>query len=171
MIDAGCRVRVQYVGRLDDGTVFDSSEAHGGTPLEFVIGSGTVISGLEKAVCELNPHERRTVRIPAAEAYGNYDESLIENVPRAGFPSAEQLPVGEYIVLDIDGERKRARVLSVDEDEIAFDFNHEFAGRDLEFDLEVVDVAGVTGSLIENEEHAAGCTCGCHKLQKQLLDN
>ena len=168
MIEVGRKVSVLYEGRFEDGTVFDSSEAHDGNPLVFVIGAGTVLPGLEKAVCALDPFEKRTVTIPAAEAYGEYDPHLVEKVPAKGFPNVDQLPVGEYIALGLGGERRRVKVASLDDDAITFDFNHEYAGRDLVFDLEVVDVYGETGSLIENEEHAAGCTCGCHKLKEQL---
>lgn len=168
MIDVGRRVSVLYEGRLPDGTVFDSSDAHDGTPLVFVIGAGTVIPGLEKAVAALELNEKATVTVPAAEAYGEYDAELKEAIPVAEFPNAEKLPVGGYIVLDLGDERRRVKVESVDDEQIVFDFNHELAGRDLTFDLEVVDIYGESGSLVENEEHAAGCTCGCHKLKEQL---
>ncbi len=168
VIEVGSKVSVMYEGRLEDGTVFDSSAAHGGRPLVFVVGAGTVIPGLEKAACSLEPFQRRTVTIPAAEAYGEYDPSLRETVPSEGFPDFEKLPVGGFVVLDMGEERRRVKVESVSEDGICFDFNHELAGHDLTFDLEVVDIYGETGSLVENEEHAAGCTCGCHKLKEQL---
>ncbi len=168
MIEVGSKVSVLYEGRLEDGTVFDSSEAHEDRPLVFVVGANTVISGLEKAVCSLEPFQKRTVTIPAAEAYGEYDPALKETVAADGFPDWEKLPVGGYIMLDMGEERRRVKVESVSEAGICFDFNHELAGHDLTFDLEVVDVYGETGSLVENEEHAAGCTCGCHKLKEQL---
>lgn len=169
MIEVGSRVRVLYEGRLDDGTMFDGSEAHGGSPLKFTVGAGTVIPGLERAVCSLEPHERATVRIAAADAYGEYDADLVQEVPAAGFPDAERLPLGGYIMLEVDGELRRVRVAAMRPDAIVLDFNHELAGRDLVFDLEVVEVAGRTGSLVEDEQHAAGCTCGCHRLKEQLL--
>lgn len=168
MIELGRRVSVLYEGRFEDGTVFDSSERHGGDPLVFVVGAGTTIPGLEKAVCAMNPFEKKTVAIPAAQAYGEYDPSLIQEVPVAGFPDASKLPVGGYVALDLAGERCRAKVISIKDGVISFDFNHELAGRNLIFDLEVIEVYGETGSLVENERHAAGCTCGCHKLKEQL---
>lgn len=168
MIGTGCKVRVLYEGRLSDGTVFDSSALHGGNPLEFIVGAGTIIPGLEKTVSRMEPCQNKTVTIAAVDAYGDYDDELIQRVPAADFPNADKLPVGGYIMLDIDGERKRTKVISVDDECIAFDFNHELAGYDLEFDLEVVEVVGETGSLVENEVHAADCACGCHKLKAQL---
>lgn len=168
MIEDGRRVSVKYEGRLQDGTVFDSSEMHEGNPLVFVIGSGTVIPGLERAVMDLEPFHPATVTIPAAEAYGEYDPELIQVVDKTGFPDADKLPVGGFIILDLGGERRRVKVAAVSDEGITMDFNHELAGKDLVFDLEVVDVFGETGSLIENEQHSATCTCGCHKLKEQL---
>lgn len=171
MIEIGRRVSILYEGRLEDGSVFDSSEMHEGNPLVFVVGAGTVIPGLEKEVCKLEPFMKKTVSIPADQAYGDYDPELKERVPSRSFPNWEKLPVGGYIVLDMGDERRRVRIESADENTIVFDFNHEFAGHDLTFDLEVIDVFGETGSLIENEEHSSGCTCGCHKLKEQLADD
>ena len=167
MIDIGRRVGVLYEGRLEDGTVFDCSDWHKGNPLEFTIGNGTVIPGLEKAVADMSAYEKRTVTIPAREAYGERDDRLIESVPTADFPDADKLPVGRYIMLDLPGERRRLKVVSVDDDEVVFDGNHELAGHDLTFDLEVVSILGETGSLVENEQHAEGCTCGCHRFKEQ----
>lgn len=168
MIEVGRRVSVIYEGRLADGTVFDSSDNHDGNPLVFVVGANTVIPGLEKAICQLEPFEKATVTIPAADAYGEYDPSLKEEIPVEAFPNADKLPVGEYIVLDMGAERRRVKVAGIENGNIIFDFNHELAGRDLTFDLEVIDVYGETGSLVENEEHSAGCKCGCHKVKEQL---
>lgn len=168
MIDIGRRVSVLYKGRFEDGTIFDSSDMHNGEPLVFVVGAGTVLSGIEKAVVGMEPFEKKTVVVPAAQAYGEYNPELIQTVSAAGFPNKDKLPVGDYITLDLDGERRRVKVASIEDDTITFDFNHEFAGRNLIFDLEVIDVYGETGSLIENEQHSAGCQCGCQKLKKQL---
>ncbi len=168
MIEIGRKVSLLYEGRLTDGTVFDSSDNHNGNPLVFVVGAGTVIPGLEKAVTSLEPHVKETVFIPAQDAYGEYDPELKEIVPRNAFPNAEKLPVGEYIMLNLGNEQRRVKVESVDEQNIVFDFNHELAGEDLTFDIEVTEVYGETGDLVKNEEHAAGCTCGCQKLKKQL---
>ena len=167
MIEVGRRVGVIYEGRLENGEVFDSSAWHGGRPLEFVVGSGQVISGLERVVSEMSARERRTVKISAREAYGERDEGLVERIPARDFPDSDKLPVGEYIMLDFPGGRRRLKVVSVDGEEIVFDGNHELAGCDLTFDLEVVSVLGETGSLVENEQHSQGCTCGCHCFREQ----
>lgn len=167
MIEMRRRVGIVYEGRLEDGTVFDRTDWHGGAPLEFVLGERQVIPGIERAVADMCAHEKRTVVIPAREAYGERDERLVERVPACELPNADKLPVGGYIVLNLPSGPRRLKVVSVDQDEVVFDGNHELAGHDLTFDLEVVSVLGETGSLIENEQHAEGCTCGCHRFKEQ----
>ena len=171
MIEIGRRVGIVYEGRLEDGRIFDRTDWHGGSPLEFVLGERRVIPGIERAVSDMSAHEKRTVVIPACEAYGERDERLVEHVPVQEVPDAEKLPIGRYIVLDLPRGRRRLKVVSVDENEVVFDGNHELAGHDLTFDLEVVSIFGETGSLIENEQHAEGCTCGCHRFKEQARSN
>lgn len=130
-------VQVHYRGTLDDGTEFDSSA--GREPLEFVSGDGMVIPGFEKAVQEMEVGEKRTVNIPAAEAYGERVEEAIQRIPVDAIPDADKLPVGEYVYLQgPDGQPIQVLVASVEEDEVLFDFNHQLAGKDLTFELELV---------------------------------
>ena len=168
MIDLGRKVRILYTGKLEDGTIFDSSDMHEGNPLEFIIGAQQVIPGLDKAVREMNAFEKCTVAIPAEEAYGAYNDSLFHTIPVAEFPNAEKLPIGGYVTLSLDGKRVRVRVDRIEDELIYFDFNHELAGQNLAFDIELIEVFGETGSLIENEKHSEDCACGCTKLQEQL---
>ena len=100
MVETGQKVLVHYVGTLDDGSEFDSSVRRG-EPLEFIVGSRTMLPAFERVVSDMEPGEERTVLIPAEKAYGPYDESLVEMVPVDAFPHAEQLPIGEYIVMSI----------------------------------------------------------------------
>lgn len=165
MAEIGERVRVDFEGRLDDGSKFSSSYLVG-EPFEFVIGSETMLPAFEKAVTEMQPGEERTVRIPAAEAYGEYDTALIESVPAASFPHADQLPVGQYIVLGAGESEMRVKVLRVEDDQILFDHNHELAGEDLTFDIKLLEV--VHESAIDRELHPAGCACGCDRLKQAL---
>lgn len=130
-------VQVHYRGTLDDGTEFDSSA--GREPLEFVSGDGMVIPGFEKAVQEMEVGEKRTVNIPAAEAYGERVDEAIQRIPVDAIPDADKLPVGEYVYLQgPDGQPIQVLVAGVEEDEVLFDFNHQLAGKDLTFELELV---------------------------------
>lgn len=165
MAEIGERVKVDFEGRLDDGAKFSSSYLVG-EPFEFVIGTETMLPAFEKAVMEMLPGEERTIRVPATEAYGNYDESLIEKVPLSLFPNAEKLPVGQYIVIGAGDSEMRVKVLKVEDGEVYFDHNHELAGEDLTFDIKLLEV--VHDNAIDRELHPAGCACGCDRLKEQL---
>lgn len=167
MIEIGRLVGIRYEARLDSGVTFDSTDWHDGKLFEFEVGAGQVISGLDKAVSEMSAGEKRTVIIPAAEAYGTWNPALVEEVPVNLFPGADQLKPGGYIILEVEGEQRRLKVVSVDSEKIVFDGNPELVDQDLTFDIEVVSILGETGSLIEREQHAKGCTCGCHRFKEQ----
>ncbi|HEX8359396.1 MAG TPA: peptidylprolyl isomerase [Longimicrobium sp.] len=136
----GDTVRVHYTGRLDDGTVFDSSR--GREPLEFALGSGQVIAGFDEAVEGMATGESRSVRIPSAEAYGEHDETLLLRVPLDRFPQDMRPEVGQHLQMSRDGaEPVVVTVADVSDDGVVLDANHPLAGRDLTFDLELVDIA------------------------------
>ncbi len=137
---SGDTVRVHYTGRLDDGTVFDSSR--GREPLEFALGSGQVIAGFDEAVEGMATGESRSVRIPSAEAYGEHDETLLLRVPLDRFPQDMRPEVGQHLQMSRDGaEPVVVTVADVSDDGVVLDANHPLAGRDLTFDLELVDIA------------------------------
>lgn len=139
MAKVGERVRVRYVGTLEDGTEFDGSRRRG-RPLKFTIGDGRMIAGFERVVGEMAAGERRTATTSAAEAYGAYDESLVEAVPEAEFPRAARLPVGSFIVLPVPGGAARVRVDRIEGGVAYLDRNHELAGHDLTFDVELLAI-------------------------------
>ena len=163
----GRKVKVAYTGYLEDGTVFDNTHESDTRPLEYLVGRRQVIPGFDKAVSEMCVGQRRTVRIPANMAYGLYSKDLVQEVACENFPKWEELPVGSYVTLNASGEAARAKVLSVENDTIRFDFNHELAGKNLVFDLKLLDVYGEGGSLVE-QEHESGCSCGCHVLKEAI---
>jgi len=134
---SGDTVRVNYRGTLSDGVEFDSSE--GREPLEFVVGSGSVIPGFDEAVLGLEPGESVTVTIPAADAYGDHDEEGLQQFPLASFPSVPE--VGWAVELSgPDGQRVPAVVAQVTDEFIVLDFNHPLAGQDLTFEIELVEI-------------------------------
>ena len=137
MTSYGKTARVRYRGTLADGTVFDSTE--GIEPLEFVVGSGAVIHGFDEAVAAMEAGEKRTVTIPAREAYGDYREDRIEHSPMYALPNAQDIKVGKlfYFVTE-EGLRFPAKVLAIDEGMATVDFNHPLAGKDLTFEIELV---------------------------------
>lgn len=140
MSNEGKRVRAHYTGTYDDGTVFDSSVARG-EPLEFVCMAGQMIPGFDAAVNEMVVGETKTVHIPAAEAYGERDEALVQQIPTSNIPEADKLPVGQTIYLQGPGGQPiPAKVEAVTDEFVTFDMNHEMAGKDLNFEITLVEI-------------------------------
>jgi len=136
----GDTVAVEYEGRLEDGTVFDSSE--GRTPLTFTIGAGDVLPLFEEAVIGLEIDGSTTVSIPAENAYGPRYEEGVQVVPVDVFGEADP-PIGaEFSVMADDGTRFGGRVIAISEDlvDVTVDFNHPLAGHALSFDITLVNI-------------------------------
>ncbi|ACV23174.1 FKBP-type peptidyl-prolyl cis-trans isomerase [Slackia heliotrinireducens] len=140
MSNQGKTIKVHYRGTLDDGSQFDSSYDRG-EPLEFVAGIGQMIPGFDAAVLDMQVGEKKTVHIPAKDAYGETDPAAVYTVPASVIPGAEDLIVGQAVCLnDSLGRTFPALVVSVDSENVVFDTNHELAGKDLNFDIELVEV-------------------------------
>ena len=136
---AGDTVRVHYTGKLDDGTVFDSSA--GSDPIEFVIGDHQVIPGFEDGVTGMAIGETKTITIPFDQAYGAYDDELVLDVPRAQFPDHITPEVGEALQLQQpDGNVITVIISEVSDEAVTLDANHPLAGEDLTFDLELAEI-------------------------------
>ena len=129
---------VRYKGTLSDGAIFDSTENQ--EPLEFVVGSGRVIHGFDEAVLSMKAGERKTVTIPACKAYGEYSDERIEHSPMYAIPNAKDIKVGKlfYFVTE-EGIRFPAKVLEINEGIATIDFNHPLAGKDLTFEIELLE--------------------------------
>lgn len=141
MTKYGTTAVVRYRGTLADGTVFDSTE--GIEPLEFVVGSGSVIHGFDEAVASMKVGEKKSVTIPAREAYGAYSEERIERSPMYALPNAKDIKVGKlFYFVTQEGMRFPARVLEINEGIATVDFNHPLAGKDLTFEIELVAERG-----------------------------
>ena len=135
----GDAVKVHYTGRLDDGFVFDSSASR--EPLGFTLGDGNMIKGFDSAVYGMVIGDKKTVTIPAAEAYGERREDMIMDVPREQVPPHIQAEVGLQLMLQGGGGQPMpVMVIEVTEEKIVLDANHELAGRDLIFDIELVSI-------------------------------
>ena len=143
----GDNIQIHYRGRLEDGTVFDSSE--GREPLEFQVGSGSVIPGFDEGVQGMEVGDKKTIHIPAAEAYGPRQEHMLFEFPRDRFP-AEIVPEEGMTLNMSDGQGQVIPVVitEVKDDVVLLDANHQLAGKDLIFDLELVSINGQGKSRI-----------------------
>jgi len=132
-------VKVHYTGKLADGQVFDSSE--GKDPIEFTLGQGQLIPGFEKGLINMKLNEKKTINIPKDEAYGDSREDLIQEVQKSELPEEIKPEVGMGLVSKSqDGREMNLVVAEVKEESIVVDGNHPLAGKDLIFDLEVVEI-------------------------------
>lgn len=134
----GDTVRVHYTGKLGDGEVFDSSQ--GRDPLEFTLGEGKVIAGFDEAVAGMQPGDEKTVVIPADQAYGPRREEMMGEVPRAQFPPNIEPQVGQQLQMQQGGQNFVVTVADVSDEVVRLDANHPLAGKDLTFELELVDI-------------------------------
>ena len=132
-------VKVHYTGTLDDGTVFDTSIER--EPLEFTLGEGMLIPGFEEAVKGMQVGQSKTVTIPAEEAYGPYLDDLIIVVERSQLPEGLDPEVGQVLeVTQEDGRTGVVTVIDVSETTITVDANHPLAGKDLTFEIKLVEI-------------------------------
>lgn len=135
----GDKVQVHYEGRLDDGTTFDSS--HGREPIEFTIGEGEVVPGFEEAVTGMAAGEKKTTRIAAGNAYGDRMDDLLFSVSRDQVPAGMEVKVGDQLSVGLpNGETVPMQVAAIDDETVTLDANHPLAGKDLTFDLELVEI-------------------------------
>jgi peptidylprolyl isomerase len=136
-VKEGDVVRVGFVCRLTDGKVFERSMI--GIPLEFEVGAGNVIPGLEKAVVGMDVDEKKVVEIPSDEAFGPWREDLVLAVPKKILPNSAHLEAGEFFEVNAaDGSILPATVKDVTDDAVIVDANHPLAGKDLMFEIHLV---------------------------------
>src|SRR6056297_451845 len=135
----GNTVKVHYTGTLKDGSVFDTSAER--EPLEFKLGEGQLIPGFEKAVIGMEDGESTKIDIPVEEAYGEAREDLIINVPKDQLPEDVEPEVGMQLqVNQPDGQPVPVRIAEITDEELKLDANHPLAGKDLSFEIEVVEI-------------------------------
>ncbi|PWE31328.1 peptidylprolyl isomerase [Maritimibacter sp. 55A14] len=135
----GDKVRIHYTGTLDDGSTFDSSE--GRDPLEFTVGSGEIIPGLDNEIAGMEVGEKKSVKVDATEAYGPHDPNRTQAVPRETVPDHIPLDIGTQLQMQTpDGQAVAVSVAEVTENEVVLDANHPLAGKDLNFAVELVEI-------------------------------
>ena len=136
---AGNKVKVRYTGTFDDGATFDSSEGH--DPLEFEVGGGQVIPGFDKAVLGMKVGESKKVRIPEADAYGVHNPEMVIESDLGQFEEGLNPEVGQQFQTEMeDGQPVILTVVEVEGEKVVLDANHPMAGKDLNFEIELVEI-------------------------------
>ncbi len=135
----GDTVKVHYTGKLEDGTVFDSSAER--DPLEFSLGEGRVIAGFEEAVVGMSPGDSKSASISADRAYGPYRQEMVMVVDRQQIPADVSVNVGQQLqIRQKSGEAIPVIVTDVSNSKVTLDANHPLAGQDLTFDIRLVEI-------------------------------
>lgn len=138
-VKKGDTIKVHYHGKLTDGSTFDSSE--GREPLEFEVGGGMVIPGFDEGVTGMAVGEKKTILIPADEAYGPKQEEMLMEFPRDRFPADMVPEVGMQLNMSNgSGQNFPVTITEVGDENVMLDANHPLAGEDLTFDLELVEI-------------------------------
>lgn len=141
-IKSGDKIKVEYEGRFENGEVFDKSN-HGdhSHPLEFVVGSGQVIEGFDKAVIGMDKGEEKEFSIDSKEAYGEHNDNMVQKIPRAALPKDQEPRVGMALMVGSpDGNQFPIKIVGVDKEFVTIDANHPLAGKKLIFKIKIVEI-------------------------------
>ncbi len=140
--EKGDTVKVEYEGKLEDGEVFDSTEKHGGKPLEFKVGAGQMIPGFDRAVEGMSVGERKEVKLKASEAYGEHKPFLVRTIPSEHLPKGQTLKAGMMVGMRMpNGINIEARVLKITKKGAEVDMNHPLAGKSLIFSIKLLEIS------------------------------
>jgi FKBP-type peptidyl-prolyl cis-trans isomerase 2 len=138
-VQSGNTIKIHYHGRLSDGTTFDSSS--GRSPLEFTVGSGQVIKGFDDGVQGMSVGDKKTIEIPFINAYGPEDPSMIIEFPIERLPEDMKPEIGMQLNMNnAEGQQFPVVITGITEEIIVLNANHPLAGKDLIFDLELVEI-------------------------------
>lgn len=130
-------VSIKYELKVEDNLIESNLD---GSPIEFTFGKGELLDGLEDRIINMNEGDTKEIKVPAFEAYGEFDKTLNETLPLSDFEGID-LEIGLVLEADGDnGEVFKATVIEVTEDKVTVDYNHPFAGKDLDFKVEIVKI-------------------------------
>lgn len=138
-VETTSKVKVHYTGRLEDGTIFDTSIAEGREPLEVELGLGQLIKGFESGLIDMTEGDKKTIELSVEESYGDPKPEFITEVPKENVP--EGIQVGESLQGMGPQGPVNVQVIAVNEETVTLDANHPLAGKKLIFDLEVVSIS------------------------------
>ena len=138
-IQSGDNVKVHYTGKLEDGSIFDTSLTEGREPLETTLGQGQLIKGFEAGLMDMSEGEKKTIEIESADAYGEHNPEMINEIPKTQVPEGVQ--AGEMLQGMGPMGPVNVKVVEVKDETVVLDANHPLAGKKLIFDLEVVSIS------------------------------
>jgi FKBP-type peptidyl-prolyl cis-trans isomerase 2 len=142
-VKSGDTVKVHYHGRLTDGTTFDSSA--GREPLQFEVGSGMVIAGFDNGVLGMSVGQKKTIEIPVEQGYGPKDPGMVVEFPKSNFPDDLKPETGMQLnMTNGQGQVIPVVITEILEESVVLDANHPLAGKDLIFDIELVEIEGAS---------------------------
>jgi len=137
-VKKGDKVKVEYTGSFDDGTVFDSSEKHG-QPLEFEAGEGKVIKGFDEALIGMESGEEKEIHIKPEDGYGMPNPQMVKKIPREHIPKDHEPKEGMVLAIGLpNGQQIPARITEVSDNDVTVDMNHPLAGKALNFKIKLV---------------------------------
>jgi FKBP-type peptidyl-prolyl cis-trans isomerase SlpA len=137
-VETNSTVTVNYTGRLEDGSIFDSSVVEGREPLTATLGQGQLIKGFESGLHDMSVGDKKTVEIDAEDAYGVYNDFMVQEVKKEQMPG--EVEVGMHLQADTQMGPVQFVVKDIKEDSVILDANHPLAGQKLIFDLEVLEI-------------------------------
>lgn len=159
-IKKGDKVKVEYTGTFEDGTVFDTTEKHG-KPITFEVGSKQLIKGFDEAVVGMEKDEEKEITIKPEDAYGEPNDQLTQKVPRDKLPKEPTPEVGMMLALQgPDGKQIPARITEVSDNEVTIDLNHPLAGKTLKFKIKIVGINEPEEEPEKKEESCDPKECG-----------
>ena len=138
-IEKGNKIKVEYEGKFEDGTVFDSSK--GKEPLAFEAGAGKVIKGFDDAVIGMKTGEEKEFSIEPKDAYGEVKPELKQEIPRSNLPKDQEPKVGMVLMLSApNGQQMPSQIVEVNDEKVVIDINHPLAGKKLIFNIKIVEI-------------------------------
>jgi len=139
-LEKGDKVKIEYVGTLEDGTVFDSTEK-AGEPLEFEVGSKIVLESFENEIIGMEEGDEKEFKLSPQDAYGEYTEGLTKELPKDQLPPDLEIEVGMILVMNLpDGVQIAAKIVEITDDVVKIDLNHPLAGKELNFKVKIVEI-------------------------------
>ena len=148
MISVGDTVKVHYTGQLENGKVFDTTI--GNEPITFTIGDEMMISGFETAVIGMKEGDKKTITIKAINAYGEYDDKLLIEVNKGGFLGDKQINKGDIVQVPTNDGLMEFIIHQIKDDKIILDGNSKLAGKDVIFDIEIIEVIRIEEEILDD---------------------